>query len=66
MVCSTNDDAGAMPKRLFTQEHFNWQDDRPPRYRWTKMEFKEMVRAFHETGIEVILDVMFNHTAVGN
>jgi glycogen operon protein len=29
-------------------------------------EFKEMVRAFHEAGIEVILDVVFNHTAEGN
>ena len=26
-------------------------------------EFKEMVRAFHLAGIEVILDVVFNHTA---
>ena len=26
-------------------------------------EFKEMVRAFHKAGIEVILDVVFNHTA---
>ncbi|WHZ14385.1 MAG: limit dextrin alpha-1,6-maltotetraose-hydrolase [Nitrospira sp.] len=158
MVCSTVDDAGAMPKCLFTQEHFDWQDDRPPRYPWSKtviyethvrgftihsssgvahpgtyrglmekipyftalgitavelmpvqefnehqvigfnpctgaplsnywgydpvsfcapkgsysssgglgqqtLEFKEMVRAFHEAGIEVILDVVFNHTA---
>jgi isoamylase len=31
-----------------------------------KLEFKEMVRAFHEAGIEVILDVVFNHTAEGN
>jgi glycogen operon protein len=29
-------------------------------------EFKEMVRALHEAGIEVILDVVFNHTAEGN
>jgi len=27
-----------------------------------KLEFKEMVRAFHSAGIEVILDVVFNHT----
>ena len=26
-------------------------------------EFKSMVRAFHEAGIEVILDVVYNHTA---
>ncbi|MEA1949829.1 MAG: glycogen debranching protein GlgX [Planctomycetota bacterium] len=29
-------------------------------------EFKEMVLAFHKAGIEVILDVVFNHTAEGN
>ncbi|MDO4557777.1 MAG: isoamylase [Planctomycetia bacterium] len=29
-------------------------------------EFREMVRAFHRAGIEVILDVVFNHTAEGN
>ena len=28
-------------------------------------EFKEMVRAFHEHGIAVILDVVFNHSAEG-
>ncbi|MBO9520036.1 MAG: glycogen debranching protein GlgX [Nocardioidaceae bacterium] len=26
-------------------------------------EFKQMVKAFHEAGIEVILDVVYNHTA---
>jgi len=29
-------------------------------------EFKEMVRALHRAGIEVILDVVYNHTAEGN
>ncbi len=29
-------------------------------------EFKSMVRAMHEAGIEVILDVVYNHTAEGN
>ncbi|PRQ12503.1 glycogen debranching enzyme GlgX [Corynebacterium sp. 13CS0277] len=29
-------------------------------------EFKKMVRSFHEEGIEVILDVVYNHTAEGN
>ncbi|MCP4634779.1 MAG: glycogen debranching protein GlgX [candidate division Zixibacteria bacterium] len=29
-------------------------------------EFKSMVKAFHEAGIEVILDVVFNHTSEGN
>lgn len=29
-------------------------------------DFKEMVKAFHAAGIEVILDIVFNHTAEGN
>jgi isoamylase len=29
-------------------------------------EFKEMVARFHDGGIEVILDVVYNHTAEGN
>jgi glycogen operon protein len=29
-------------------------------------EFKEMVKALHEAGIEVILDMVFNHTAEGD
>ena len=161
VVCSTIDNAGAMPKCLFTQEHFHWHEDRPPNHPWSKtviyethvrgctihsssgvehpgtyrgliekisyfkdlgvtvvelmpvqefnehqviefnphtdvslrnywgydpvafcapkgsysssgglgqhtLEFKEMVRAFHEAGIEVILDVVFNHTAEGD
>jgi isoamylase len=160
-VCSMVDNAGAMPKCVFTQEHFHWHDDRPLRHPWSKtviyethvrgftihsssgvehpgtyrglvekipyfkdlgvtavelmpvqefnehqvtginpqtgqplrnywgydpvaffapkasysssggmgqqkLEFKEMVRAFHGAGIEVILDVVFNHTAEGN
>ena len=161
LVCSTVDDAGAMPKCVFTREHFHWQDDQPLRHPWSKtviyethvrgftihsnsgvehpgtyrglmekipylkdlgvtavelmpvhefnecqvpainpqtgrplrnywgydpvaffapkasyssagglgqqkLEFKEMVRALHDAGIEVILDVVFNHTAEGN
>jgi isoamylase len=160
-VRSMVDNAGAMPKCIFTREHFHWQEDRPPRHPWSKtvvyeihvrgftihpnsgvehpgtyrglmekilyfkelgvtavelmpvqefnehqatginpqtgqplrnywgydpvaffapkasysssggvgqqkLEFKEMVRAFHEAAIEVILDVVFNHTAEGN
>lgn len=160
-VCSMVDNAGAMPKCVFTHEHFHWQDDRPPRHPWSKtviyethvrgftihvnsgvkypgtyrgltekipylkelgvtaielmpvqefnehqvtginpqtgqplrnywgydpvalfapkasygssggvgqqkLEFKEMVQAFHRAGIEVFLDVVFNHTAEGN
>ena len=161
LVCSSTDDAGAMPKCVFTHEHFHWQDDLPPRHPWPQtviyethvrgftidpgsgvehpgtyrglmekipylkelgvtavellpvyefnecqvlginpqtgtpltnywgydpvsffapkasyssagvlgqqeLEFKEMVRALHHAGIEVILDVVFNHTAEGN
>lgn len=29
-------------------------------------EFKEMVKALHQAGIEVILDVVYNHTGEGN
>ena len=161
LVCSKVDDAGAMPKCVFTHDHFDWHDDRPLRHPWSKtmiyemhvrgftihpnsgvehpgtyrglmekipylkelgvtavelmpvyefnecqvsginpqtgkplsdywgydpvaffapkasyssagglgqqkLEFKEMVRALHDAGIEVILDVVFNHTAEGN
>ena len=41
-----------------------------PRYAWereqTLREFKEMVARFHDAGLEVILDVVYNHTAEGN
>jgi isoamylase len=32
----------------------------------TLREFKEMVSRFHDAGLEVILDVVYNHTAEGN
>jgi glycogen operon protein len=161
LVYSKVDDAGFMPKCVFTHEHFDWQDDLLPGHPWSrtviyethvrgftihpdsgvehpgtyrglmekipylkelgvtavelmpvhefnesqlpginphtgrplrnywgydpvvflapkasyssaggfgqqKLEFKEMIRAFHYAGIEVILDVVFNHTAEGN
>ena len=41
-----------------------------PRYASAKdqclREFKEMVATFHAAGLEVILDVVYNHTAEGN
>jgi isoamylase len=41
-----------------------------PRYSFereqTLREFKEMVARFHDAGLEVILDVVYNHTAEGN
>ena len=161
LACSQVDDAGDMPKCVFTHEHFDWKDDQPLRHSWSKtviyelhvrgftirpnsavehpgtyhglvekipylkelgvtavelmpvhefndgqtqgvdpqtnkplrnywgydpvsffapkasysstgglgqqkLEFKEMVLALHHAGIEVILDVVFNHTAEGN
>jgi len=32
----------------------------------TLQEFKEMVARFHDAGLEVVIDVVFNHTAEGN
>jgi glycogen operon protein len=32
----------------------------------TLREFKEMVASFHDSGLEVILDVVYNHSAEGN
>jgi isoamylase len=41
-----------------------------PRYAYDRkrilLEFKEMVSRFHDAGLEVILDVVYNHTAEGN
>jgi glycogen operon protein len=42
-----------------------------PRYaaagpNWAVQEFKSMVRTLHSAGIEVILDVVHNHTAEGD
>jgi isoamylase len=46
-VCSVVDDAGAMPKCVFTQEHFHWHEDRPPRHPWSKtVIYKTYVRGF--------------------
>lgn len=37
-----------------------------PRLSQPVREFKEMVRALHKAGIEVILDIVFNHTGEGD
>lgn len=39
-----------------------------PRYlsKLDHSEFRQMVRAFHDAGIEVILDVVYNHSGEGN
>jgi isoamylase len=36
------------------------------KYRFVVNEFREMVKALHRAGIEVLLDVVFNHTAEGD
>jgi isoamylase len=47
LVQSSLDDAGAMPKCVFTQEHFDWKEDRPLRHSWSKTVIYEMhVRGF--------------------
>ena len=38
----------------------------PPTPPTALREFKEMVARFHDAGLEVILDVVYNHTAEGN
>ena len=35
-------------------------------YNQEGLELKQLIKALHENGIEVILDVVFNHTAEGN
>ena len=47
LASSDNDDAGAMPKCLFTHEHFDWEEDRPLRLPWTDLVIYEThVRGF--------------------
>ena len=47
LVCSKVDDAGAMPKCVFTHEHFHWHDDQPLRHPWSKTVIYEThVRGF--------------------
>jgi len=47
LVFSKVDDAGAMPKCVFTHEHFHWHDDRPPRHPWSRTVIYEAhVRGF--------------------
>ena len=45
------------PKASYSSDPFNGGQVR---------EFKRMVKEFHKAGIEVILDVVFNHTAEGD
>ena len=54
---------GYAPVSFFTPHHSysSRQDSLGP-----SDEFRDMVKALHRAGIEVILDVVFNHTAEGN
>jgi isoamylase len=69
----TNDCLGQKPKRLnywgydplaFFAPHRGYAVGETPGCQ--VREFKELVLALHRAGIEVILDVVFNHTAEGN
>ncbi len=47
LVCSSVDDAGAMPKCVFTHEHFHWANELPPRHPWSKTVIYEIhIRGF--------------------
>ncbi len=54
---------GYMPLNFFSPHHEYASADKP--YDASK-EFRSMVKALHASGIEVILDVVYNHTAEGN
>jgi glycogen operon protein len=48
----------------FFAPHHNYSSDKSPL--GPVNEFRDLVKALHREGIEVILDVVFNHTAEGN
>lgn len=52
---------GYMPLNFFAPHRSYAANPADPR-----REFKEMVKALHEAGIQVILDVVYNHTAEGD
>ncbi|MCA9125398.1 MAG: glycogen-debranching protein, partial [Planctomycetales bacterium] len=54
---------GYMPLSLFAPHHLYSTDPTACRQR---DEFRTMVRTLHAAGIEVILDVVYNHTCEGN
>ncbi len=45
------------PKQSYSFEGSHWRQG---------VEFREMVKTFHQAGIEVILDIVLNHTAEGD
>ena len=54
---------GYMPLNFFAP-HTDYAAARTPE--WAILEMREMVRALHAAGIEVILDVVYNHTVEGD
>lgn len=54
---------GYMPLNLFSPHHGYASD---PAMAGQLQEFRAMVQALHDAGIEVILDVVYNHTTEGN
>jgi glycogen operon protein len=64
------DDRHLQEKNLVNYWGYNSLGFFAPDYRYSGSdpvgEFKAMVKALHQAGIEVILDVVYNHTAEGN
>jgi isoamylase len=64
------DDRHLLEKNLVNYWGYNSLGFLAPDYRYSGTdpvgEFKGMVKALHQAGIEVILDVVYNHTAEGN
>ncbi len=59
----TNDYWGYMPLSFFAlHHHYGSQQD----HEALLNEFRHMVKAFHQADIEIILDVVYNHTGEGN
>ncbi|MGH8094102.1 MAG: glycogen debranching protein [Chthoniobacterales bacterium] len=56
---------GYMPLNFFAPHH-DYAIHKDQRGYKPHHEFREMVAAFHQAGIEVILDVVYNHTCEGN
>jgi len=54
---------GYQPVSFFAPHHAYSSRDEPLE---VLDEFRDMVKAFHRAGLEVILDVVFNHTAEGS
>ena len=71
-VCTFVDDRGLQEKGLTNYWGYNTIGFFAPDPRYaadsgnTLNEFKQMIARYHDAGIEVILDVVYNHTAEGN